>query len=167
MHDDGRITEGAPDKVKSLDVTGCNLTELIGMPQEVDGKFDCRMNDITSLKGAPSRAVEFDCSDCYKLTSLAGGPDSCKVFECKDCRKLRSLTGMPKHFDSEGTFNCMQSPIASLIGCPDKIHFVVCNECKLRTLAGAPSKVHSMSVAYNELVSLQGCPQELYGNFDC
>lgn len=65
VHDDGSMTEGAPAHVKSLDVTGCDLTELAGMPEVVDGVFYCRMNDMKSLQGAPKRAEVFDCSDSY------------------------------------------------------------------------------------------------------
>ena len=69
-----------PDWMKDVRVGGyfnCSinqLTSLEGAPREVVGSFDCSRNQLTSLEGAP-RVVggEFNCS-INQLTSLEGAP---------------------------------------------------------------------------------------------
>jgi hypothetical protein len=81
-----------------------NLTSLKGAPHLVSGDFYCHNNDLTSLKGAPSSVGgNFDCHN-NKLTSLEGAPSSVGGnFICYD-NKLTSLEGAPSSVG--GGFSC-------------------------------------------------------------
>jgi hypothetical protein len=104
-----------PDKLKNVSVGrnfDCslnNLTSLVGAPNSVGGYFDCHSNDLTSLDGAPSSVgLGFDCS-FNKLTSLDGVPSSVGGhFDCRGNR-LTSLAGAPRSV--VGEFYCRGNAI--------------------------------------------------------
>ena len=117
-----------------------NLTSLEGAPQKVDGHFDCSENKLTSLKGAPKVVGEdFDCSE-NKLTSLAGAPQKVGgYFRCYE-NKLTSLEGAPQEVG--GGFNCKQNNLTSLEGAPQEVDgYFDCSSNNLTSLAGAPQEV--------------------------
>ena len=93
--------------------------------ENVTGWFDCSINKLTTLQGAPSHVGGvFDCGD-NMLMSLAYAP----VYVGRDflCQynKLTDLKGAP---DSVGVdFNCVGNPLRSLEGAPShvKAQFIV------------------------------------------
>ena len=93
-----------------------NLTSLKGVPREVKGTFDCSRNDLTSLEGAPKKVGEdFDCAHNY-ITSLKGVPDKIKgSFDCGG-NNLEDLKGAPKVVG--GYFSCKNNNLTSLKGAP-------------------------------------------------
>jgi len=97
-------------KVKGyFDCSINELTSLEGAPKYVGGDFDCRDNKLKSLKGAP-KYVEgyFDCS-VNELTSLEGAPKYVgRNFSCSS-NKLTSLKGAPKYVG--GNFVCYDNPV--------------------------------------------------------
>ena len=112
----------------------------------VKGNFDCKHNNLTSLKGVP-REVKgiFDCS-CNDLTSLEGAPE--KV---------------------EGSFDCAHNDLTSLEGAPEKIKgYFDCGSNNIKDLKGAPKVVGGyFDCGDNNLTSLKGAPKEVGGNFFC
>ena len=93
-----------------------NLTSLKGVPREVKGDFDCACNDLTSLEGAPEKVGRsFDCAHNH-LTSLEGAPDKIKgYFDCGS-NNIEDLKGAPKVVS--GYFSCNDNNLTSLKGSP-------------------------------------------------
>lgn len=93
-----------------------NLTSLKGVPREVKETFDCSCNDLTSLEGAPEKVGRsFDCAHNY-ITSLEGAPDKIKgYFDC-GCNEIKDLKGAPKVVG--GYFDCGDNNLTSLKGSP-------------------------------------------------
>ena len=144
-----------------------NLTSLEGAPQKVDGHFDCSENKLTSLEGAPQEVGEdFRCYD-NNLTSLEGAPKVVgEDFDCSE-NKLTSLKGAPKVVGED--FDCSENKLTSLAGAPQKVGgYFRCYENKLTSLEGAPQEVGGgFNCKQNNLTSLEGAPQEVDGYFDC
>ena len=66
----------------------------------VDGNFDCKNGQLTTLKGCPSAiAGHFDCSH-NNLTSLEGGPQSVEEYYNCDINNLSTLKGVPEQLDT-------------------------------------------------------------------
>lgn len=68
-----------------------------------------------------------------------------------------------------GDFDCGNSPLKSLKGCPKKVggNFD-CSAAKLKSLEGAPMEVGGVfDCSYNELKSLEGSPRKVGKTFDC
>jgi len=114
-----------PDKLKNVSVGrnfDCslnNLTSLVGAPRSVGGYFDCHSNDLTSLDGAPR--------------SVTGG------FECNN-NDLTSLVGAPSSVG--GYFDCSLNDLTSLVGAPRSVGgYFHCGNNKLKSLDGAPRSV--------------------------
>ena len=93
-----------------------NLISLKGAPREVKGTFDCACNDLTSLEWAPAKVGgSFDCAHNY-ITSLEGAPDKIKgYFDC-GCNEIKDLKGAPKVVG--GYFHCGDNNLTSLKGSP-------------------------------------------------
>jgi len=86
---------------------------------KVSGNFDCSLNKLTSLAGAPKVVDEnFYCRD-NKLTSLAGAPQEVgEGFYCED-NNLTSLVGAPQKV--RGGFDCFGNKLTSLVGAPQEV----------------------------------------------
>ena len=93
-----------------------NLISLKGAPREVKGTFDCACNDLTSLEWATAKVGgSFDCAHNY-ITSLEGAPDKIKgYFDC-GCNEIKDLKGAPKVVG--GYFHCGDNNLTSLKGSP-------------------------------------------------
>jgi hypothetical protein len=74
------------------------MKSLEGAPQEVGGDFSCSVNSLKSLKGAPQK--------------VGGG------FYCSN-NLLESLEGAPQ--EVEGDFNCYNNLLESLKGAPQEV----------------------------------------------
>jgi hypothetical protein len=95
------------------------MTELPDLGNVVvEGAFDCRFNELTSLKGSPKAVgVHFLC-DSNKLTSLEGAPQSVGIeFFCSR-NQLTSLKGAPSSIS--GRFFCDGNPLTYLEGAPQE-----------------------------------------------
>ena len=106
------------------------LTSLKGAPQEVGGDFNCKENKLTSLEGAPQEVGgDLDCSE-NNLTSLKGAPQ--EVGGSFDCwgNNLTSLDGAPQ--EVSGYFDCYRNNLTSLEGAPQEVGgYFGCNAFKL------------------------------------
>jgi hypothetical protein len=122
------------------------LTSLKGAPKEVGGNFDCMKNDLKSLEHCPEKiGGNFNCS-WNDLTSLEFSPKEVgDDFSCK-VNKLTSLEFATKIIN--GSLNCEENQITSLEGSPEKIG-------------------DSFNCTRNQLTSLEGCPKEIGGFFSC
>lgn len=96
-----------------------NLTSLKGVPREVKGNFDCACNDLTSLEWAPAKVGgSFDCAHNH-LTSLKGAPEKIKgYFDCGS-NNIKDLKGAPKVVG--GYFDCGDNNLTSLKGAPKEV----------------------------------------------
>ena len=92
---------------------GNELTSLKGAPSRVGGSFDCASNKLTSLEGAPSHVGgSFNCSN-NELTSLNGAPSHVGgSFNCSNNNNLTSLEGAPSQVG--GDFSCHNNELTSL-----------------------------------------------------
>jgi len=147
---------------------GKDLEDFVGIKfGKVDGDFNCKQNNLTSLEGAPQKVDgHFDCSE-NKLTSLEGAPQEVgEDFRCYD-NNLTSLEGAPKVVGED--FDCSENKLTSLKGAPKVVgEDFDCSENKLTSLAGAPQKVGGyFRCSSNNLTSLAGAPQEVGGDFEC
>ena len=90
-----------------------SLTSLEGAPHVVGGSFDCSENELTSLEEAPqSVGGAFFCSE-NELTSLKGAPREVgRDFNCSD-NSLTSLDGAPREVG--GSINCFNNPITEWV----------------------------------------------------
>jgi len=144
-----------------------SLTSLAGAPQKVRRNFNCYRNSLTSLAGAPQEVGwSFYCHR-NNLTSLAGGPQEVGGdFWCGG-NELTSLKGAPKEVD--GSFYCSSNKLTSLEGAPQVVggNFD-CSRNSLTSLAGAPKEVDgSFECQRNRLTSIAGAPQKVGVHFYC
>ena len=137
----------------SFDISNNNITSLKGSPTKVDGRYYCNNNKLTTLIGGPTKVGDDYYCNNNKLTSLKGSPKIIvKSFDCSN-NKLTTLIGGPvdvgKNYESlgDGYF---------------------CNNNNLKTLKGAPVVIHNDFICkHNNLTSLEGAPKEVYRIFDC
>jgi len=109
--------------------------------------FDCRYNDLTSLKNSP------DIND-----------DTC--FYCAH-NKLTNLIGVSLDFGKKCAFDCNNNELTSLKGAPPDLFAFNCSSNKLTSLKYAPSTVKYFSCQHNHLPSLTGGPTEVGGTYMC
>ena len=92
------------------------LTSLKGSPSKVGGNFYCNNNRLTSLEGCPSQiGGDFYCS-INKLTSLEGCPSQVGGNFYFQDNQVSSLHNVHKHISNiGGNFVCKNNPIQSHI----------------------------------------------------
>ena len=151
-----------------VDLSKRDLTELPDFSKViVKGFFDCSINQLTSLKGAPKKVTSFfNCND-NNLTSLVGGPR--EVGWNFDCSRnmLTNLKGVPLMI--KRGFYCSHNELTSLEGIQTEIigNFD-CGHNKLTSLKGAPIMVgRDFNCKGNKLTSLEYAPKEVGRNFYC
>jgi hypothetical protein len=95
------------------------LTSLEGAPLQVGGNFTCSFNPIGSLIGAPQEVGGYFACIKNNLSSLEGAPQ--KVGDGFDCQvnNLTSLIGGPQEVG--GAYDCNRNPLTSLEGAPLKL----------------------------------------------
>lgn len=149
-------------------ITSSHLTELPDLSEViVKGDFNCRYNDLTSLKGAPKEVWgDFNCSH-NQLTSLEGAPQEVGGGFFCPYNQLTSLEGAPQKVGE--SFHCDHNKLVSLEGAPQKVGFSFdCSDNRLTSLKGAPQEVgQSFDCSDNQLTSLEDAPLRIGGNFDC
>lgn len=79
----------------NFDCSMNRLKSLRGAPRIVHGHFDCVINKLTTLEGAPREVDgDFDCSN-NSLISLKGAPKEISGdFICRKNKDLKSLVGI-------------------------------------------------------------------------
>ena len=133
----------------------------------VSGAFYCYDNNLTSLKGCPTKVGEgFFCNN-NNLTSVEHCPT--KVggeFYCAN-NNLTSLEHCPTKIG--GNFDCSYNNLTSLENSPTKIFgYFDCSNNNLISLENGPTKAGwYFSCSNNNLTSLKGCPTEVGGSFYC
>ena len=155
-------------KVKgNFDCSLNKLTTLKGAPQEVGGNFRCSSNELTNIEEAPQKVGGNFCCYDNQIITLKGGPKEVGGEFCCARNKLTNLEGVPQKVG--GNFDCYSNQLVSLEGGPNKVggNFY-CSSNQLTTLAGAPSKVGGIfDCSSNQLTTLEGAPSEGGGNFNC
>jgi hypothetical protein len=93
------------------------LTKIPLKFNKVTGDFNCYINQLTSLEGAPKEVTgDFNCY-INQLTSLEGAPKEVNgYFDCS-LNQLISLKGAPKEVN--GDFYCYVNKLISLEDLPD------------------------------------------------
>jgi len=154
INDDGSI-DGDGD----VYLSNSNLTKLPLNFNHISGDFNCQVNKLTSLEGAPKEVDgDFYCDE-NQLISLKGAPLSVGgVFNCRH-NKLTSLEGAPKEVG--GYFDCSYVRLTSLEGSP--VHVgddFYCQGNKLTSLEGAPKHIGGVfNCRYNQLMYLDHLPE--------
>jgi hypothetical protein len=135
---------------------------------DVDGNFNCIQQDLTDFKGVRFGHVKgtFDCR-LNRLTSLVGAPQTVGGNFLCNYNQITSLEGAPQKVG--GDFSCYDNQITSLEGAPQTINVsFYCYNNQLTSLEGAPQTVgKDFSCDKNLLTSLKGAPQKVGGGFYC
>ena len=94
---------------EDVDLSSLHLKKLPIRFGTVGGYFNCNINNLTSLKGAPKKVGgSFYCMN-NKLTSLEGAPKKVVgVFNC-NINNLTSLEGAPKEIGDD--FYCIKNNV--------------------------------------------------------
>ena len=105
--------DGLVDVAGNVNLSYKGLKKLPLKFGTVSGYFDCSVNKLTTLEGAPLRVGDgFFCSD-NKLTTLEGAPQSVDGnFFCHN-NQLTTLEGAPQSVG--GNFWCDTNPLPDLI----------------------------------------------------
>ncbi len=155
---------------------------------EVQGKFICSKNELTSLEFSPKYSNGFDCSH-NKLQSLEGAPEAIMgSFDCShneitslkqapkffvdfrhmdyNCsnNKLKSLEGAPVAVG--GAFDCSNNELVSLEHAPLRVEDFLAQNNNLTNLLGAPKSTNKFNASNNQLVSIEGAPEHVKWDFD-
>lgn len=121
-------------------LAGQNLKTLGVKFNEVKGDFNCSMNDLKSLRGAPNIVDSFYCNN-NKLENLKYAPTTV-----------------------HGNFDCSSNEITSLKGAPRLIRVDFnCRQNKLKSISHGPHTVYGfMDFTENDLqaINLKDLPQE-------
>ena len=113
-HDDGSISVNG-----NVVLTNKSITHLPVRFHKVDGSFDCRYTNLTSLEGSPQEVGGyFDCSST-KIITLKGGPKKVGSYFSCESTNIISLKGSPKKVG--GTFWCNNTKITNLEGAPEYV----------------------------------------------
>jgi hypothetical protein len=163
---------GLVDVDGKFECKGQELTDLKGVRfGKVKWTFDCSDNFITSLVGAPQTVGSFFFCNDNSLTSLVGAPQKVGAsFDCSN-NSLTSLEGLPNGFVLGGSFYCSENSLTSLAGLPDGFSAdgnFNCSDNSLTSLKGAPQNVNgTFNCSDNQLTSLKGGPQSVRAGFFC
>jgi hypothetical protein len=138
------------------------LTKIPLKFNNVDGYFDCSLNNLTTLEGSPKEvSFDFDCSH-NQLITLEGGPEFVHIDFCCHNNKLTSLKGGPEFVG--GGFDCSSNQLTTLKGAPNEVMYFNCLSNKLTTLKGGPKKVTGFfNCGSNKLTKLDGAPEYVGG----
>lgn len=149
----------------NVNLSNRGLTELPDFSKiNLKGYFDCSLNNLTTLKGAPQMVRNyFDCRH-NNLTTLVGAPKEVNSFICEN-NQLTSLDGAPN--EVSGWFACGFNRIATLKGGPKIVGCDFdCNDNMLTSLIGAPYKVGgTFNCLNNSLKDYIGKPTHIGGKF--
>lgn len=110
---------GCPTECEHFNLTGrSNVKDLKGGPQFVSRIYYVPRS-VTSLEGSPiSLEGSFDASGCNHITSLEGGPK-----------------------EVGGCYSCGGTWISDLIGGPEEVEYLSCEESRITSLDGFPKRV--------------------------
>ncbi len=135
---------------------------------DVQGSFDCSSQGLKSLWGIRFGTVteDFDCN-INQLTTLEGAPQTVGGDFLCGSNQLTTLEGAPQTVES--SFFCAHNKLTTLKGAPQTVEgSFLCYDNKLTTLEGAPETVTGdFSCSINQLTSLEGAPQTVGGGFSC
>tara|TARA_R110000868_G_scaffold54509_4_gene170243 strand:+ start:9381 stop:9947 length:567 start_codon:yes stop_codon:yes gene_type:complete len=124
-----------------------NLPNLLSNVK-IMGNFDCRWNNLISLKNAPNI-------------------DNDKYFYCGE-NNLTNLIGIPLNFGKRCTFDCSQNELTSLEGAPVNVWSFNCAYNRLKDLEYAPKIVSGgFYCNNNRLESFRGAPHTVEGSVMC
>jgi len=159
---------GLVDVRGSFDCSLQNLADFKGVRfGVVTESFYCKLNQLTSLEGAPRQVGMYFHCEHNDLTSLEGAPQSAGGgFYC-DFNQLTSLEGAPQSVG--GNFYCNNNDLISLEGAPQSVGGgFYCNHNQLTSLEGAPQRMRaSFDCSHNNLTSLGGAPLSIGLYFYC
>jgi hypothetical protein len=81
---------------------------------------------------------------------------------------LTKLPDILKDISVDGSFDCGNNKLTSLINAPKSVISFYCGTNHLTSLEGAPTSVGGyFDCSYNELTSLEGAPTSVGGGFYC
>jgi hypothetical protein len=131
--------DGTVDVDGNVHLAGNKLTKIPIKFGKIKGDFNVSVNHLISLENSPREVTgTFNCSGNEKLTSLKGGPSSAYIYDCSNC-KLTSLEGSPTGYIP--LLICKNNPnLSSLKGGPEKVRIIDCNSCNLTSLEDAPKE---------------------------
>jgi hypothetical protein len=145
----------------NIDLHARDLTELPDLSTiSIGGTFDCSVNNLASLKGAPyDVGLHFHCY-MNKLSTLEGGPGWVGgEFMCSDNR-IVSLKDAPVYVGLN--FYCDNNRLQSLAGAPHKVANIFnCKNNPLKILEGGPVRFKTLSTDFGDFASGDPIPEHL------
>lgn len=171
------------DKCEDFRIDGNhNITDLEGMPLQVNVLRITDCPNLKSLKGCPDTLKHLDCTMCNNLCDASGitkideislwycnfnslkmfSNIQCKVLRSMGCNNIKTLEGCENVQDKIGikalTDNYVN--LETLKGCPKKLSEMELYKVNITDFVGAPEKVDFFSI-YDapRLNSLKGLPK--------
>jgi hypothetical protein len=130
----------------NFNISNCELEDLRGCPDVIEGDFICTNNNLIDLRNGPRKVKGMYIVENCGLINLEGSPDSIG-----------------------GIFNCGKNEIINLKDGPKKVGGnYYCDNCLLTDLTGAPIDIKgNFDCSYNYLKNLKGGPKTVVGIYDC
>ena len=150
------------------------LAEL-GLPRYVGGELGLHgFTNVTNLEGLPDNVNSLRIAGFTKLTSLKGCPTNVNnKFAISQCASLKGLDYLPKHIGGSITINYNKN-LLSIDGLSRVTNVVNGNlflnsNYKLKSLEGCPSIVDGLFTCEKckALTSLSYCPEQVKDYFAC
>ncbi|GAB5388713.1 MAG: hypothetical protein Alpg2KO_16810 [Alphaproteobacteria bacterium] len=164
--------KGCPERLGKLDVSGNNLTDLVGAPRMVESVLSLEENQLETLEGMPLMTGEQGrtrvSASKNKLTSLKGldGKLNKASLEISMNPDLKTLEGCPKVL--HGSLYISGTGLTSFEGGPERVNGdIVARRSQFTSLKGAPAVIGGRLVAsHNPLQSIAGLPAKVERGID-
>lgn len=152
---------------ENVDISKRGLVRIPIKFGQINGNFDCSMNNITNLVNSPVAITgHFDCS-LNRIYTLIGGPRYVAGgYYCSD-NNLEDLMGFPDY--CQVVFDASRNNLKRLSGCPNRIEarFFDISYNRLTSLSDGPLKTANYDCSHNFIVSLSNGVKEVSGKFTC
>lgn len=144
----------------NFNIKNNNITSLKNSPKKVYGNFNCSYNNLISLEGCPDLVLEsFDAS--HNFIIKIGKKLNVGFHINLNHNLLESLDNMPDYVD--GTLSLTHNKLNNLIGCSEEIGLsLILDDNLLRSLEGCPKYIGMNFEIQNNLLSvLDFFPEEI------
>lgn len=171
----GNVTGDFIYNVIHTDVQKAKSFVGLGLPRYVGGELNLHsFTNVTNLEGLPDNVDSLSIYGFTKLNSLKGCPTYVKnKFSINSCPALKGLDYLPKHIGGSILINHNVN-LLSIDGLSSVTNVVngslyINGNYKLKSLEGCPSFIDGnfSCEKCKALTSLSGCPEQVKGSFSC
>ncbi len=141
-------------KTQSFYIGGSNIQTLVGVPNEVNGKFEVERTSIVDLEGFPTILGSFD----IKYNPLLKTTKGFKPCNCVNICQLNN-NGLEEIVDFGKskflTLDLMNNKLTSLKGLEDIVVYILrCQDNLISDLSGCPKNIEHLSLHNNNISKL-------------